>query len=83
MRGLSSWALSRLIAHITKRGTASVSWHTTTWAEALQRAFSGETNMSRGGRTLKDVVLDQLIIAAIAAALLVWPWYIQHKIFGE
>ena len=39
--------------------------------------------MSRGGRTLKDVVLDQLIIAAIAAALLVWPWYIQYKIFGE
>lgn len=33
-------------------------------------------------RTLKDVVLDQLILAAIAAAILAWPAYINWCIFG-
>lgn len=33
-------------------------------------------------RTWKDVVLDQLILAAIAATILAWPAYINWCIFG-
>lgn len=48
----------------------------------IYRHQRGQTNQLLGELSMKDFLLDQLIIAAIAAALLGWPLYIHYVING-